>query len=89
MATKKTKKMGRPASKYVAVTVYLSFPPDAKLKDMMSLGKAIAENIESEYDTSKITVKKSDGPYPKRTKKADVKKAAVKKDQSKKKRAKA
>jgi hypothetical protein len=40
MATKKTapKKMGRPANKYIAVTVYLAFEPDTKLKDMMSVG---------------------------------------------------
>jgi hypothetical protein len=86
MATKKTapKKMGRPANKYIAVTVYLSFDPDAKLKDMMSIGSSFGNEAGS-IDTgsanatvSKVTVKKSDGPYPKKAPKAPAKKAAVK-----------
>ena len=67
MATKKTSKMGRPANKYIAVTVYLSFPPDAKLKDMMSEGNEVANSVLDDFaNVSKVTVKKSDGPYPKR-----------------------
>jgi hypothetical protein len=91
MATKKTapKKMGRPANKYIAVTVYLAFEPDTKLKDMMSVGSYFGNEAGSidtgsgasgsvDATVSKVTVKKSDGPYPKKTAKAPAKKSAAK-----------
>lgn len=82
MATKKTSKMGRPANKYIAVTVYISFPPDAKLKDMMSDGNEVANSVMDDFaNVSKVTVKKSEGPYPKR--KPAAKKAAAKPAQKK------
>ena len=80
MATKKTapKKMGRPANKYIAVTFYLSFEPDTKLKDMMSEANNLASLNVGPANVTKVTVKKSDGPYPKKAPKAPAKKAAVK-----------
>jgi len=92
MATKKTapKKMGRPANKYIAVTVYLSFEPNTKLKDMMSVGSAFGNEAGSidtgsvDATVSKVTVKKSDGPYPKKAPKASAKKVSAKKPAAKK-----
>lgn len=85
MATKKTapKKMGRPAKKYIAVTFYLAFEPTEKLKDMMSEAHAIASS-DLGPNVAKVTVKKSDGPYPKKITKALVKKVAAKKPAAKK-----
>lgn len=79
MATKKTTKPGRPARKYIAVTAYMAFDPDAKLKDMMSDASVLANEFESWSTVVKVTVKKSDGPYPKKTAKAAVKMAVAKK----------
>lgn len=72
MATKKTTKPGRPARKYIAVTAYMAFEPDAKLKDMMSDANILANECESWGTVARVTVKKSDGPYPKKTAKAAV-----------------
>jgi len=86
MATKKTapKKMGRPAKKYIAVTFYLAFEPDTKLKDMMSEANLLANSDVGPAAVAKVTVKKSDGPYPKKSPKAPAKKVAAKKPAAKK-----
>lgn len=81
MKSKKTTNPGRTARKYVAVTVYLAFEPEAKLKDMMSEGRSMAESMSKKPHVAKATVTKSDGPYPKKAPRrlAEAKKAAVKK----------
>jgi len=80
MATKKTTKPGRPARKYIAVTAYMAFEPDTKLKDMMSDAMVLANECDSWGSVAKVTVKKSDGPYPKKKAKAAVKSAVAKKN---------
>lgn len=81
MATKKTTKPGRPSRKYIAVTAYLAFDPDAKLKDMMSCSKSFLKRLEKEESKNgqsnysvTFSMKKSDGPYPKKVAKLAVSK---------------
>lgn len=81
----KTKKMGRPARKYISVQLFLVVPEDAKINDALKSARAFSEGAcnDAPFEVSKVKVSKAPSPSV-RTASVAKEKPAVKKPRAKK-----